>query len=187
MNRDEDISSLGEKISSLFNNITDEDLAKSNKLLKTWQYVIGSIKQMPTNQIEDERPVGNHILAHTKLIDYKRGTLLIEADHPGWLQMLQMYKPYVLRGLKKGCPELNIQSLMFRMKGTDYKIKHIDKKEYNENVKKHMQQQIEKQEKMLQNVELEQNNEGKSEKKEIPDELKKIFDQFRSDMLTKNK
>ncbi|MBT3273773.1 MAG: DUF721 domain-containing protein [Spirochaetales bacterium] len=51
---------------------------------------------------------GEDLAAHTEVKDVVRGAVLIEADHPGWLQMLQIKKPQILKGIQKSFPELDI-------------------------------------------------------------------------------
>jgi len=41
----------------------------------------------------------------------KRGAVLVEVDHPGWLQMLQLKKSQLLKNIRKRYPELEIRDI----------------------------------------------------------------------------
>ena len=54
---------------------------------------------------------GEDIAAHSSVKDVKQGTVIVEVDHPGWLQMLHMRKSKILTGIKKRYPELGIRDI----------------------------------------------------------------------------
>ena len=54
---------------------------------------------------------GDDIAAHSSVRDVKQGSVIVEVDHPGWLQMLQMKKGKILATMKKRYPELDIQDI----------------------------------------------------------------------------
>jgi hypothetical protein len=45
----------------------------------------------------------------------ERGILLVEADHPGWVQILQTKQRALLASARRRFPELNIRSIAFRL------------------------------------------------------------------------
>ena len=51
---------------------------------------------------------GEDIAAHSQVKDVVRGSVLVEVDHPGWLQMLQLKKNIILTKMQKAFPELGI-------------------------------------------------------------------------------
>ena len=55
--------------------------------------------------------VGDDIAAHTEVKDVKRGAVLVEVDHPGWFQMLQLKKTTALKKIKEHYPELEIRDI----------------------------------------------------------------------------
>ena len=105
-------------INALFSGVNPDEMKESIALLKSWKSIVGTIS---SNPVEKNR-TGQLLASHSDVVDLKNGILLVETDHPGYIQMLQMYKDYILRGLKKNFPELNIRLLSFRLKGSDAKL-----------------------------------------------------------------
>ena len=74
---------------------------------------------------------GLDIAAHSRVKDVKRGTVIVEVDHPGWLQMLQMRKVKILRAVKKRYPELCIEDMRIYLndgRGIERKLEHEESK-----------------------------------------------------------
>ena len=53
--------------------------------------------------------------AHTKICELEGGVILIEADHPGWVQILQTKKTEILSAIRRHYPDMDIKSLSFRL------------------------------------------------------------------------
>ena len=76
----------------------------------------------------------------------KNGVLLVEADHPGWIQYLRMYQKFIIKGLNMNLPDLKITSLAFRVTGQKVNLSES----YNsqiQNEKKKMADSLNRQEK----------------------------------------
>ena len=58
---------------------------------------------------------GDHIGAHSRIVELERSVLLIEADHPGWIQILQMKQRLLLNAVRRRFPELSIAGISFRL------------------------------------------------------------------------
>jgi len=52
---------------------------------------------------------------HSRVKELERGILLIEADHPGWVQILQTKQGGLLSAVQRRYPELNIRSITFNL------------------------------------------------------------------------
>jgi len=50
---------------------------------------------------------------HCRIRELERGILVIEAEHPGWVQILQTKQTLLLKAFQKKFPELKIQGLSF--------------------------------------------------------------------------
>jgi hypothetical protein len=50
---------------------------------------------------------------HSRIRDLEHGILVIEAEHPGWVQLLQTQQTQLLRHIQKKFPELKIQGISF--------------------------------------------------------------------------
>jgi hypothetical protein len=62
--------------------------------------------------------VGERLAAHSKPVDVRNGIVLVEAEHPGWIQLLQLKQEGLLAQLKKAFPELGIRGIAFRLQGS---------------------------------------------------------------------
>jgi predicted nucleic acid-binding Zn ribbon protein len=58
-----------------------------------------------------EAVAGEDIAAHSCVSDVKRGTMIVEVDHPGWLQLLQLKKSQILKDIQGRYPELEIRDM----------------------------------------------------------------------------
>ena len=54
---------------------------------------------------------GQDAAAHSKVKDIEGNTLIIEVDHPAWIQILQMKKKTIIFKIKKEYPQLSITDL----------------------------------------------------------------------------
>lgn len=59
---------------------------------------------------------GEDMLSHSSVKDINNGILIVEADHPGWIQLLQMRKKKILKNVRKNYPELDIVDIRFILK-----------------------------------------------------------------------
>jgi predicted nucleic acid-binding Zn ribbon protein len=63
--------------------------------------------------------VGESLAEHVRLLDVQDGVLILEADHPGWLQMIQLRKQMILEGARARAPEATIAGLRTRLGAGD--------------------------------------------------------------------
>lgn len=56
-----------------------------------------------------EKMAGSKIASHSKIKEIKNETLIIEVDHPGWIQYILFEKDKILKTINKKFPELNIR------------------------------------------------------------------------------
>jgi hypothetical protein len=52
---------------------------------------------------------------HSRIKELERGTLVIEADHPGWIQILQTKQRGILSAVQRRYKELDIRGIAFRL------------------------------------------------------------------------
>ena len=96
------------------------------QLPSVWRKVVSRIKSTAENSERDDMidkrmPLGERLAANTRVLDLKNGVLIIESDHPGWIQYLKFYQSFIIKGLKMENPDLKISSLAFRLKGKEEK------------------------------------------------------------------
>ena len=65
------------------------------------------------------RIAGEDMVSHSSVKDLTNGILLVEADHPGWIQLLQMRKKKILKNVKNYYPELDIIDVRFILKNSN--------------------------------------------------------------------
>ncbi|MDR2193661.1 MAG: DUF721 domain-containing protein [Treponema sp.] len=55
------------------------------------------------------------VIDHAHIVEFERHIVLIEADHPGWIQILQTKQREFLESFKQKFPELTIRGISFRL------------------------------------------------------------------------
>lgn len=58
-----------------------------------------------------EKIAGIKISSHSKIKEIKNGVLVIEVEHPGWIQCILFEKKNIIGRINKRFPELNIKDL----------------------------------------------------------------------------
>jgi predicted nucleic acid-binding Zn ribbon protein len=62
---------------------------------------------------------GQDIAAHAVIRDIEQGYLLVDADHPGWMQRLQMKEKMIVKKIHQHYPELEIKGIKLFLKTID--------------------------------------------------------------------
>ena len=52
--------------------------------------------------------VGDDLASHASLVDIDRGRMLVEVDHPAWLQLLQMQERRIVTEVARRYPQLQV-------------------------------------------------------------------------------
>ena len=60
---------------------------------------------------------GDDCAAHSRIIDYAEGILVIEVDHPGWIQIIMTRRKRILSALKRKFPAQRIESVRLILGG----------------------------------------------------------------------
>jgi len=58
---------------------------------------------------------GERLAAHSKVRDIENGILIVEAEHPGWVQLLQFRQAQMLESARRLFPELELRGISFRL------------------------------------------------------------------------
>jgi hypothetical protein len=61
--------------------------------------------------------VGPRLAAHSRVADVDKGLLVVEAEHPGWIQLLQLRQSSILEEVARRFPELGLRGIVFRLAG----------------------------------------------------------------------
>jgi hypothetical protein len=59
--------------------------------------------------------VGLSLAEHCRVVDIRHHSLLVDADHPGWMQLLLLSRRTVLSKIRQRFPELEIRDLKVRV------------------------------------------------------------------------
>jgi hypothetical protein len=90
------------KAGDLLTSFFDERLIKTareySELFSSWQSI-----------------AGEKIADHSRIRELERSILLVEADHPGWIQILQTREKDLLNTIQRRFPEQNITGISFRL------------------------------------------------------------------------
>lgn len=151
-----EVISCSDMIQAAYNNIEKSAFEKNNKFSSSWKKILTSIRTY-----NSDSNVGQNLFDNSNVVEIKNNILLIEANHPGWIQMFQLHKNYILKGLKMYVPELNITSLAFRLKGSNARLSNVNYDSELKNESRKLNQNIEKEEEIIKKYE--ENNKLKSE------------------------
>jgi hypothetical protein len=58
---------------------------------------------------------GERLAAHSRISDIDKGLLIVEAEHPGWIQLLQIRQTEILSAVTQRYPELGLRGVIFRL------------------------------------------------------------------------
>lgn len=158
-------------------------VSSANEICSVWKKVVSGVHSMKHESEDSEQriPIGERLADNTRVVDLKNGILLVETDHPGWIQYLKTYQKFILNGLKMNLPDMKISSLAFRVAGSRVSLSENYENALKQS-RKEMEVSLEKQEK-----ELEKYNTKKSTPESntsLPPELLAKFDSIRESMLT---
>ncbi len=77
---------------------------ESFQLVSRWESVLSEVPGLAKR----------HPARHCRIEDWKNNVVTVTADHPAWLQLLQLYEGPLLASLRRRVPELKITGLKFR-------------------------------------------------------------------------
>ena len=158
-------------------------VASANEICSVWKKVVSGVHSMKHESEDSEQriPIGERLADNTRVVDLKNGILLVETDHPGWIQYLKTYQKFILNGLKMNLPDMKISSLAFRVAGSRVSLSENYETALKQS-RKEMAASLEKQEKELEKFRTEKKT-GESGTS-LPPELLAKFDSIRESMLT---
>lgn len=149
-------------ILNIFSDLSDS-MKDANKTISIWKEVLYSIKNAKID--------GSQLADHSKILEFKNGILVIETDHPGRIQLFQMYKNYIQTGINRKSPDLKVKNILFRLKKNEKNIKA-------ENVEEIIREKL-----LADNIddEFEKKYPSQNENKpELPDDIKAIFERMKN-------
>ena len=166
--QDADFISGAEMIQKVFSNISPEKINQSNKIMDSWQKTVSKISGN-----------GEQLASHSRVADLKNGILLVETDHPGWSQMLQLHKKFILTGMNRLCGGVKIDSLAFKIKGSNATLG--DSEEIARRATEKYAQKLDAEQKILEEKGFVNNSDSAQKKAEnpLPQEIMDIFNRLK--------
>lgn len=165
------IINMSDMLSSSMNNFSEE-----KKIYNVWKSVVSKIKtSRDSEDCENRMPIGERLAGNTRVVDLKNGILLIETDHSGWIQYLRIYEKFIIKGINMALPEMKINSLAFKIKGTSAGLSESYDKQLMKEREKY-NKKLDEQDKELKKYEKPV---SKEEGTELPPELLAKFDNIR--------
>jgi len=106
----------GDIISGLFKQRFGEDFMEnarlSAELFNSWEKTVCQVWPRGEDQKNEDVPAA---AVHSRIKELERGVLFVEADHPGWIQILQTRQAELLLAIQRRCPKLDIRGIAFRL------------------------------------------------------------------------
>jgi predicted nucleic acid-binding Zn ribbon protein len=93
-------------------------MKKIGDLLKEYMRERGWLAANPYQPLFEQwaKVAGESLARHTRLVDVRNGILLVDVDHPGWLQILQLRRTALLEGARGVAPMANIDGIRGRLR-----------------------------------------------------------------------
>ena len=89
------------------------ETARANAgLFSSWAKIAAEVWPCPDKSAADDMPAA---AVHSRIRELERGVLLVEADHPGWIQILQTKQAELLSAVQRRYPDLGIRGIAFRL------------------------------------------------------------------------
>jgi len=106
----------GDIISGLFKQRFGEDFMENARLsadlFSSWEKTVCQVWPCGKDQKNEDIPAA---AVHSRIKELERGVLFVEADHPGWIQILQTKQAELLLAVQRRCPKLDIRGIAFRL------------------------------------------------------------------------
>jgi hypothetical protein len=92
------VKRAGDLLAAFFDRQTLSAGRKYSELFSSWRMV-----------------AGEKLAAHSRIVELERYVLQVEADHPGWIQLLQTRQRDLLERVRRKFPALEIRGISFRL------------------------------------------------------------------------
>jgi len=106
----------GDIISGLFKQRFGEDFMENARLsaemFSSWEKTVCQVWPRGEDQKNEDIPAA---AVHSRIRELERGVLFVEADHPGWIQILQTKQAELLVAIQRSCPKFDIRGIAFRL------------------------------------------------------------------------
>ena len=109
---EDDITPFSAVIVNIFDSIKIANKKESINIYDEWKKILKGIKSKSVYANSKE---GENLSDHSRVVDLKNGILFIEVDHPGWIEILNIHRKYILAKMNKKFPKTKFKTLSFRL------------------------------------------------------------------------
>lgn len=174
----ENVMTAANLMENLFSHIAVEDANKAANIYSEWNRIVSKIKSSPDIDEKRNDYLGNNLYDHSRIVDIRNGVLLVEADHPGYISLLQFYKNFILKGFQMNGNKYGIRNIAFKLAGArGFAEETVEMKE--KAGRDIAELQIREEEKGPKPAESELLSKRKN--RELPPDLKSIFEDIEKD------
>jgi hypothetical protein len=89
-----------------------DNAISSSELFNSWEKTVCQVWQHGDVQINEDTSA---VAVHSRIRELERGVLIVEADHPGWIQILQTKQAELLMAIQYRYPRQDIRGIAFRL------------------------------------------------------------------------
>lgn len=164
-------------LEGLLSDVSRSRMNDSSNILEKWKSIITSIRSVVNPDC------GKSMYFHSRIIDIKDDIIILQVNHPGFIQLFENHKKYILRGIQMKIPQLKIRNITYRLDRKD------DCNTQRDLTRQEMECAINNETaKNEQSTRKPDENDCRiGKKKEYPPELQTIFDRMRESILTNDK
>jgi predicted nucleic acid-binding Zn ribbon protein len=69
--------------------------------------------------VQWQKIAGEALAGHARLVDVRSSMLIVEVDHPGWLQMLRLRQDAIMEAARKAAPQVSLEGIRARLGGQE--------------------------------------------------------------------
>ncbi len=106
---DSRIKNISSLLSAFFNNETIRQGRHYAEVFGAWKQI-----------------AGERLAAHSRVVEIEKGFLIVAAEHPGWIQLLQLRQTELLDSVRIRFPGLALRGIVFRLENGDAPSKSAD-------------------------------------------------------------
>ena len=121
-------STFKDLTSMIFSSLEENaKLDEALNIFTSWNQILLSLSK--------RNPSCKNLIGHTNIADFKNGILLVEVDHPGWIQILQIHQKSILNEINKKFEKKTITGIVFKLKCENYTLAAVKKEKAESNIK----------------------------------------------------
>ena len=89
----------GDLLKNFFENLNIKEPKGGKTITSSWKEIAGA-----------------ELSEHTRIKDIRKDTVYVEADHPGWLQILELKKRSIIGNINENFPDKDIKEIRISLK-----------------------------------------------------------------------